>query len=336
MSFSENSSNKYTLLKKNTFLFLICNVGTKVISFLLIPILTRALTTSEFGYIELIISISSLLVPLITFNIQDAIIRFALDNSFSKKDVISIGIIVNIAGCIILLSSFIVIFKIDILNIKKDFLSFLFFLCLLGGFNNCLIMYLKATNLVSIILKASFFSGIVNFLLNILLLLVINMGLYGYLIAYIVSLLMSILYMYIFGRVYVDFYLKVDWYLLKKMFNYSFPLTWNSLAWWVNNTCDRYIVIFFCGISAGGIYSVAYKIPGILNILQNVFYNSWSISAIKEFDNKDKDGFLSDIFNMYSMGIIIVCSVIICMNKFLSKLLYANDFLQLGIMYLFF
>ena len=60
----------------------------------------------------------------------------------------------------------------------------------------------------------------------------------------------------------------------KEMIHYSLPTIANAIAWWVNGLADRYVIIFFLGISANGVYSVASKIPSILNIFQNIFSNS--------------------------------------------------------------
>lgn len=75
------------------------------------------------------------------------------------------------------------------------------------------------------------------------------------------------------------------------MMDYSRPLIANSIAWWINNASDRYIVIFFCGLAENGIYSVASKIPSILNIFQSIFNQAWTLSAVKDFDSEDKHGF---------------------------------------------
>lgn len=64
------------------------------------------------------------------------------------------------------------------------------------------------------------------------------------------------------------------------------------ISWWVNGLADRYVLIFFCGIASNGVYSVASKIPSILNIFQNIFSQAWMLSAVREFDAEDKNGFL--------------------------------------------
>ena len=114
--------------------------------------------------------------------------------------------------------------------------------------------------------------------------------------------------------------------LLKAMILYSLPLVMNALAWWLNNASDRYILTFFCGTAIYVIYAVSYKIPTILSTIQTIFYNAWSISAITEFDKDDRDGFIGNIYTIYSGISFIACSVIIMCNIFLARILYAKDF----------
>lgn len=73
------------------------------------------------------------------------------------------------------------------------------------------------------------------------------------------------------------------------MLDYCKPMIANSVAWWINNTSDRYVVIFFCGLAENGVYSVASKIPSILNIFQSIFSQAWTLSAVRDFDPEDKN-----------------------------------------------
>ena len=73
----KNERGKY--LAKNTALFALGNIGTKMISFFLVPIYTNALSTSEYGVTDLIASICTVLVPILTCNIGESVMRFALD-----------------------------------------------------------------------------------------------------------------------------------------------------------------------------------------------------------------------------------------------------------------
>lgn len=56
-------------LAVNTGLFAISSFGSKIISFLLLPLYTAVLSTGDYGTVDLINSTVGLLVPLLTLNI---------------------------------------------------------------------------------------------------------------------------------------------------------------------------------------------------------------------------------------------------------------------------
>lgn len=55
--------NQY--LMKNTIIFAIGNFGTKMISFFLVPLYTNLLSTGEYGIVDLILTIGTVLIPCI-------------------------------------------------------------------------------------------------------------------------------------------------------------------------------------------------------------------------------------------------------------------------------
>ena len=187
-------------------------------------------------------------------------------------------------------------------------------------------MYLKALDKVGILVVSGIASTLTSCLLNILLLIVFDIGINGYLIANISGMGIAVILMFFCGGIYKDYKLSMDRKLAKEMILYCFPLAFNGVAWWINNASDKYILTFFCGVTANGIFSVAYKIPTILSTLQGIFYNAWSVSAITEFDKKDSDGFIGNIYVLYSCISVTGCSVIMICNVFIARILYAKDF----------
>ena len=71
--------DKYKYLGKNTIIFAISSFGTKILSFLLVPLYTAVLTTSEYGVADLITTTATLLVFVLTINIASSVLRFTLD-----------------------------------------------------------------------------------------------------------------------------------------------------------------------------------------------------------------------------------------------------------------
>ena len=145
--------------------------------------------------------------------------------------------------------------------------------------------------------------------------------------ANIIGPLVQSLYLIARSRLIHDTDLRADFSEEKRaMLDYCKPMIANSVAWWVNNTSDRYVVIFFCGLAENGVYSVASKIPSILNIFQSIFSQAWTLSAVKDFDPEDKNGFFANTYRAYNCLMVLICSAIIVADKMLAHFLYAKDF----------
>ncbi len=318
---------KYTLLLKNVGLFTIGSFGAKVISFLMIPLYTAVLSTSNYGTVDLLQSTSQLLIPIFLLSIQDATLRYCMDPNYEKSDVISTTFKVIIQGSLVLLVGLGILKNIGILNFSSAYLSFLFFSFVLGALNNCLNLYLKAKNEASIIVVSGMICAFTTCLSNVLFLVILKCGVIGYMGSNTIGLFLQAICQFFGGKVYKDLHYKKYKDLSKPMIKYSVPLIANSVAWWVNSASDRYILTWICGVAINGIYSVSYKIPTILTTFQSIFYNAWSISAIAEFDEKDEDGFIGNNYFFYSFISILSCAGLILINIPIAKLLYSGDFL---------
>ena len=111
-------------------------------------------------------------------------------------------------------------------------------------------------------------------------------------------LLPLLIYILIKAKIVDHIQFPISRNLQTEMLSFSFPLIFSVIAWWINNSSDRYIISFLLGVSSSGLYAVSYKIPNILTMLQTVVFQAWSLSVMDEFDKDDKDGFITKIFLM--------------------------------------
>ena len=313
-------------LVKNIGLFTIGSFGSKIISFLMVPLYTAVLSTSEYGTVDLMMSTVQLLIPILLLSIQDAILRFGMDDNFEKEDVISTSFNIILKAILFLFVGIIILKLFNFLNLSNDYLIFLFFSFVLNAINNCMNVYLKSKNKASIIVVSGILCTFITCLSNIILLLVFKMGVNGFMISNTIGIFIQVTYQLLVGKSYKDIHLLNYNNISKPKLNYSIPLISNSVAWWVNNVSDRYILTWIKGISANGIYSVAYKIPTILTTFQSVFFNAWSISAIAEFDSEDKDGFIGENYTIYSFVSLGICSFLLLFNIPIASVLYSGKY----------
>src|SRR5699024_5273447 len=70
----------------------------------------------------------------------------------------------------------------------------------------------------------------------------------------------------------------------------------------------------------------ASKIPGLLNIVTQIFSQAWQLSAFEQFEKNNENEFYDNIFYFYSTALFIFSSVVIIFCKFTFLLLFADDY----------
>ena len=85
-------------LAKNTAIFAIGNVASRLISFFLVPLYTNILTTAEYGVVDLVNTLCTVLAPILILNINEAVMRFALDKGANYKKIMSTGLTVFVGA----------------------------------------------------------------------------------------------------------------------------------------------------------------------------------------------------------------------------------------------
>ena len=318
---------KIKYLLKNVGLLTISNFSTKILTFLLLPLYTSVLSTSDYGIYDLVNTSVSLLLPIVTLDIADSTIRFALDKKRDPSEVLNISIFVSGIGVIIVCVLTLINQCFHIVDAIFQYPLYFIALFTFSQTVNILSGFARGIDKV----KESSIGGAIGsgltIILNVVFLVFFKLGLPGYFLATILGLAVQTIYLYFSTKAFsYGFSLRNNNELLREMTAYSRPLIINNIAWWINNASDRYVVTYFCGISANGIYSVGYKIPTIINVLQSIFQQAWMLSAVKEYNEEDSRKFYSAVYTFYNLLLLSACSVIILFNKTLALFLYKNEF----------
>ncbi|NCE76997.1 lipopolysaccharide biosynthesis protein, partial [Anaerotruncus sp. X29] len=234
-----NVKSIFKSLAGNTLIFAIGNGVTLIIAFIMIPFYTKVLSPSDFGISDIIITTTSMLLPLVSLNIFAAIFRFALDKESNRETLFTNGLNVTLIG---------IAASIFVSGVLEAFgLSY----ALLVGF------YLSATLLLNFFqnfvrgiehVKAFALSGIIatvtNVSSNLLLMWVFKLGLNGYLFSLLISTLITVIFLAIVEKLhrYVKWTSK-SWTETKALLKYSIPMIPNSFAWWLTNDANKIIIL---------------------------------------------------------------------------------------------
>lgn len=318
---------RYKYLLKNIGLLTLSNFATKLLSFFLVPLYTNILTTTEYGTYDLFATTVGVLVPILTLNIQESVMRFALDKNYNREALVTVSIRYIIFSSAIVATGLFVNAIVGFNEIGKDYAVFFFLMYFVQVLSGVVLAYSRGIDKISELSVSSVLASAVTIGCNILFLVIFDWRLTGYFLANIIGPLVQCIYLIACSRMTRDTHLFNGYQTEKKeMLAYCKPMVANSIAWWVNNASDRYIVVFFCGLAENGIYSVASKIPSILNVLQSIFNQAWTLSVVKDFDPEDKSGFFANTYKAYNCMLVVGCSAIIATDKILAEFLYAKDF----------
>lgn len=318
---------KIKKLGRNVLLLTVGNFASKILSFLLVPIYTAILTTEEYGTVDLFTTSANLILPIFTLLIYESVMRFALDKNEDKSQVFSIGLWITLVGSGVVLICTMAFGRRQSL---KGFL-FLFVLYFIStAIYNLVLQFVKGIEAVNIYSIAGVINTFIYILSNILFLVVFKMGVTGYLLSFIIGHTVSAMYAFFNSKLYLYIvsWKKIQVQKVKEMITYALPMIPNSISWWISNSSDKFILVFFWGTAVNGIYSVAYKIPSILSIFLSIFIGAWQISAVEQFGTKESQKFYSNVYEMYETLLVVGSSMLIAVTKILAHFLYSEDFYQ--------
>lgn len=289
--------NELSELRRNTIIIAISNLGSKAIGFVLAPLYSYYLTTTEYGTADLIGTTASLLLPFICFDIFEACFRYSSDRKYDPEVVFSSSLFICfIETTVVLCITFVFGFFVKLPSI--------IYICVLSAILDSYYQVLAqfARGIKRMISFA--LSGILHSLallgMNILLMVLIGLGLRGWIISFVVSKLLVVFFLLFNLRIWKTFkYSKISKPFIQEALKFCLPLIPSASMWWIMNASDRYVISFVVGVSATGIYAVANKLPALLSVFENVFYQAWQTTAISTLEREDRNRVYSSVFIRY-------------------------------------
>lgn len=327
--------SRETNLIKNTAILSIGTFFPKVVSIITLPILTGYLTKAEFGTYDLVVTLVSLFLPIITLQIQSAAFRFLIECRDEKEKVDYI--VTNIVAFTVPISLVALCILYFVMPGLSPFTKL--FVCLYYLFDIFYVtlqqitrgLSFNATYSISAIIVSSF-----NLLFTVML---IVMGINGILIALSIAYLSGCLILLNKVRKYVNFDVhKISVNQIKELLSYSWPMVFNNLSNWILRLSDRLVITAVLGIEANAVYAVANKIPNLISMLQNTFTLAWQENASLASKDEDARKYYSNIFdNMY--GIVSgITALLIAFSPILFKILisgnYADAYTEMSLLFL--
>lgn len=322
----------YSSLISSAGIYAIANVVNSSIPFLLLPVLTRVLSPSDYGLLSMIQVIVGLLTPFIGINLHGSISR-----KYYEQDKIDFP--KYIGNCLYILLVTIIIVAVLLLFSSKQ-LSILFyvpqnwlwvaFVVTIGQFLLSIllvILQLQKKALLYGIFQVS--QTVMNVTLTLLFVLMVGMSWRG-------SALGQAMAVVTFGAAGLYYLWKNNWILfswnkeyLNQALRFGIFLIPHGLGAVIFSVTDRVLVANMISISDAGLYAVGYQIGMIVALLQNSFNQAWVpwlYERLKTNDYNAKKVIVKFIY-YYGVAIIIVSLAIAWISPFLLQYYVGREFI---------
>jgi O-antigen/teichoic acid export membrane protein len=281
------------------------NVLSKIAGFILIPVYTHYLATSEYGTLELLELTTYVAGMFLAVGITESLMRFYYDSEDPKKrhEVVSTALLwiwgISIFGVVWFL-----VFSPDIsllvFNTRGNaglfrliFLSMTFSLA-----GEIPLSFIRAQQKSVLFTTISVSRLIFNVGLNVLFIVSFGWGIRGIILSGLITqgLTSIVLSVYTFSQ--TGFSLSLA--NLRNMIKYGIPYIPGGVGLFIIHFVDRFLLQRFTSLSEVGIYSLGYKFGMILNPLVNdPFFSIWKPKMFELAERKDAKEIYSVMFTYF-------------------------------------
>ncbi|CAA6826948.1 MAG: Polysaccharide biosynthesis protein [uncultured Sulfurovum sp.] len=274
---------------KSTFVYMATDIINKAIPFLLLPVLTRYLTPSDFGIIASFVTLVSFIGMFTGLNTHGAV-----SVNYFKESKEKFGIFLSNALMILFGSTLITLF---VLFFLQPLITQKFYIPLEWVYVSLLIaasQFITTINLSLWIAEEKpkaygvfqILQALTLALVTVYLIVVLLMGWEGRFTAVVISAVMFSLFSLRFIMKHKYMRWKFDKEIMVDTLKFGIPLIPHSLGGWLRTGLDRLFLISMIGTAATGIYSVGYQIGMIMGIVVTAFNKVWGPYLFKKLSKE--------------------------------------------------
>ena len=318
------SLNKYKRLASNTLLFAISNFSSKMLTFFLKPMYSRAVPIEEMGVYNNVWGYIILLLPLITLGMDYAVLRFGLDKTCNKKSVFTNGIVGLLIGFGVLLLFYPAM---KLLPNSQGYMLAIYTMLFVSNLRRLCANFVRAKNMLRLVAMDGIITSFTTVVFNVVFLVWWKTGAIGILWATIAADICSCLLL--LWAASLTRYLKASRYdsdLMSQMLRYALPLVPSLMCWNITNSSDVIFVTNMLddGKRLAGLLGYSYVLAQAVQMAAYIFNDAWQLSAVTEREGRET--FFSRIFEAYQSTMFIGGSILILFCKpFYSVYLKGDD-----------
>lgn len=283
-------------LIKNTGIIAVGGMATKLVQFLLLPLYTSVLSTSEYGTVDYINTIVLFCVPVVSLLMDEAMFRFLIDchNDVERRRAVTCSCFAVLGGsCLFALGALLVW-----VSFRPHDIAWIVVLVFSQALLQMAAALLRGFGQTAAYALMSFIASFATIVMNVLFIVVFHWGVGGMLSATAIAQGVTATAFLLAKRVWIYLDLRlIDLGYVASLVRYSVPLIPNKVSWTIMNMVDRLIIMNVLGASAAGVYAVSYKFPNVMDQVYGFFYQSWKESSARALGSgEDEVGFYNSVY----------------------------------------
>ncbi|HYX07992.1 MAG TPA: oligosaccharide flippase family protein [Bacteroidales bacterium] len=299
---------------KDTLIYSVGNLSTKLVGFILIPLYTTKLTTQEFGIYGILEATSQVIVALLGLGLYNAFYRWYWDKEYSeKKKSMFFTILVAVFVFSILFVWLLTRFSGSISSLLFDSNNFTSLVNLMlintaleavGIIPATLLRLQQKSLMYSVTYMIKF---VTNLIFAVYFVKYLNLNIEGIYQALIIG---NVVYLLVLSRfVFKNIEIKFEPVLLNGMLKFGIPLVFSSMIGVLFNMTDRFSLRFLKDLSDVGVFSLGFKIANTLKvfIVASINMALWPM-IFKMMDKPENKRFYSKMLTYiaFSMAIMVL------------------------------
>lgn len=289
---------KENKLIKNTLIFSIGNFSSKLLSFFLVPIYSYFLTPDDYGSIDIVLTVVSMLYVFVSFQTIETVFRFIQDDDSTEKRQVTFSN-AFITACIGMLMYFLCMMIINqVYSIEYCWLMILHVITNISC--SFILQTIRGIGKVKLYALFGIVSTFIQAITNIILVVGFRIGAVSLLYAPIISNTVIFIIAIIASKTFVLFKPRyISWHVIKKQLAFSLPLMPNALCIWLTSVVGKYILLLSYEEYDVGLLTFSMKFSQLLITINSIFFMAWQMDLVERQNDPERDTYVSKISGYY-------------------------------------
>lgn len=287
-------------LGKESVIYGISTVLTRLINFFLVPLYTHYLLPDDYGRVSAVFSLIAFLNVFYVLGLNQGYMRFKSKENLSKtmSFVFIFGFFLSVF--VILFSGFFA----RIIGVEESYsnlISYAVLIVWLDAISTIPLADLRMEHKAYAFVAVRSLSIVLNVILNVVFLKYLKKGIDGVFYAAIISSLSQV----IFLKDYLRFFsLRLSFSSMKDIFSYSLPYVPSYLSSVTVQLIDRPIMMHFLSPYYVGLYQANFRLGVFMNLFVSMFDFAWRPFVIERINRSDARAIFKKVFVYFSFFLI--------------------------------